>query len=66
MVEARNAELYDYVFENLAELKIDAISPRHGHGGHLAIKFDRSLKARLAEFMEARNIIVDFRDLNEK
>jgi len=42
------------------------MSPRLDHGGHIAIKFDKAYKDRLIKLMEDKNIIVDYRDCNEK
>ncbi len=65
MVQKCNAELYEYVYSNVAEMKLDIMSPRENHGGHFAIKFDKTLKSKLIKLMDDNNIIVDYRDFNE-
>jgi kynureninase len=48
-----------------AEMGLDIMSPREKHGGHFAIKFNKSVKPKLTKIMEESNIIVDYRDFNE-
>ncbi len=65
MVQKCNAELYEYVYSNVADMKLVIMSPRENHGGHIAIKFDKTLKSKLTKLMDDNNIIVDYRDFNE-
>lgn len=63
----KNTELYNYVYDKLLSAGADIISPREEghHGGHMAVRFSKAIKDEVVKHMDARNIIPDYRDINE-